>query len=172
MADTKTIKALKPEIKKLYLEGKSVADICAIIVGAQQSTIYGWINKENWNEIRDKKLDQYTNAPDVLMEMLDKLINQIPTILNDKDSPINERVRAIAQMSDSIQKIVKSIKTISKDKDRLSQIIFTVGEMYKLLNTRESQTAYGEEFRRQLDKFLSDFQSYAVGKYSPKNLNA
>jgi uncharacterized protein YjcR len=168
----KTIKALKPEIKRLYLDGKSVADICSIIKDVHQSTIYGWIQKEKWNEIRDKKLDQYTNTPDILMDMLHKLIQQIPKLVEAQDIPINERVRAVAQMADSIGKIVKSIKTISKDKDRLSSIIFTVGEMGKLLNTKESKLIYDDEFRIKFDKFLSEFQSYAVGKYSPKNLNS
>lgn len=169
--ESKTIKALKPEIKRLYLEGKSVADICNLIKGAQQSTLYGWINKEKWNEIRDGKLKQYTDTPDILMNMLDQLIKQIPVLIESQDIPITERVRAVAQMSDSIQKIVKSIKTISKDKDRLSSIIFTVGEMCNLLNTKESRLIYDDEFRIKFDKFLAEFQNYAVSKYSPKNIN-
>jgi uncharacterized protein YjcR len=167
----KTIKALKPEVKKMYLDGKSVNDIRSLIKGIPVSTLYGWIKKEKWDEIRDKKLKQYTQSADILMNMLDKLINQIPVLIESQDIPINERVRAIAQMSDSIQKIVKSIKTISKDNDRLSSIIFTVGEMVNLLNKKESRLVYDEEFRVKLDKFLGEFQTYAVEKYSPKNIN-
>ena len=156
-------KLLKPEVRKLYLDGKDVTDIIKLFPSLNQSTIYNWIKKDNWSTIRDSKLSKYTNAPELLLEMLYKMFEQLGEDLKDSVKT--------AKNSDAILKIIKSYKSLWKEGDRLSSVIFTVGEMIKYLNKTDNAQMFEEVFRDKMEKFLIGFQNLMIEKYSPNNLN-
>lgn len=158
-----TLKDLKPEIKRLYIDGKDVPEICKMFPSANDSTLYTWIKKEGWKTMRDEKMKRFIKSPEILMQSLETLIVK----LNDKaDDP-----DAVAKASDSIVKIIKSIKTLSKDKDRLGSVLFVTGEIGKHMNDQENGYIYDEEFRIKFDKLLESFQSKMILKFSEKNFS-
>lgn len=158
------IKDLKPEIKRLYIEGKDVPEICEMFPKANDSTIYTWIRKEDWKLLRDQKMKRFIKSPEILMQMLEDMISG----LADKDGIIKDPTGA-AKAADSISKIVKSIKTLSKDKDRFGSVLFVIGELGKHMNDQENGYLYDEEFRHKFDKLLETFQAKMILKYSEKN---
>ena len=83
----------------------------------------------------------------------------------------SDKAAATVKISDSISKVCKSIKTLSKDKDRLSQIIFTISELGKFMNECDFKHSLDADFRAKLDRLLSGFQSKMIEKYSPINMN-
>lgn len=156
------IKILKPEIKRLYIEEQmDVTEICAMHPGAADSTIYTWIRKEKWNALRDEKMKKFIKSPEILMNMLEKMIEGLGESIND---PV-----ALAKSADAISKITKSIKSLIKEKDRLGSILFATGELAKHMNEQSGQHIYDSEFRDKFDKLLSTFQEKMILKYSPKN---
>ena len=159
----KNNKLIKPEVERLYLEGKDAGDIMKIFPQLPSSTLYTWIQKYKWNEKRDSKLTKYTKTPEILLDTLERMIQSLDTSLTD---PL-----ATAKTADAISKIVKSIKSLSKEKDRLSSILFTIGELGKYMNTCEISHLFDEEFRNKFDKLLTGFGELMLEKYSPKNLD-
>lgn len=157
------IKFLKPQVKTLFLSGTDVPEICDSFRGLNPSTVYTWIRKEGWREQRDKKIESFNKSPDMLLEMLDTMIRGL-------DEQIHDPVQ-VAKIADSISKIVKSIKTLSKDKDRLGNVIFVIGELGKHMNEQNNSFIYGNEFRDKFDNLLESFQSKMILKYNPRNLN-
>lgn len=157
------IKALKPQIKKLFLSGTSVPEICSMFRNVNSSTVYNWIRKEGWREQIDEKLESFNHSPDLLMDMLYTMINELKDKVKDPD--------AVARISDSISKTVKSIKTLYRDKDRLGNIIFVIGELGKHMNEEDAKFNYDESFRDKFDKLLETFQSKMILKFNPKNLS-
>lgn len=157
------VKLLKPHIKELYMQGRTVEDIITTVRGAKPSTVYHWVKKENWDTLRDKKLNKFTNAPEILLDMLYKMFEELKENLSNETN--------FAKVSDAILKITKSIKSLSKEKDRLSSVIFTMTELSKYINSCDDSVLYDAEFRTKLDKLLEGFQNLMLDKYSPKNLN-
>lgn len=158
------IKDLKPEIKRLYTDGKDVPEICEMFPKANDSTIYTWIRKEDWKLLRDQKMQRFIKSPEILMQMLENMIDG----LADKDGKILDSTNA-AKSADSISKIVKSIKTLSKDKDRLGSVLFVTGELGKHMNEQDNGYLFDDEFRNKFDKLLETFQAKMILKYSEKN---
>ncbi|MBV6478704.1 MAG: hypothetical protein HGGPFJEG_01461 [Ignavibacteria bacterium] len=157
------IKALKPQIKTLFLSGTDVPEICDSFRAVNPSTVYTWIRKEGWRELRDKKLQSFNDSPEMLLQMLDTMITGLGKQVND---PVQ-----VAKIADSISKIVKSIKTLSKDKDRLGNVLFVIGELGKHMNEQSNHVLFDEEFRSKFDKLLESFQSKMILKFNPKNLS-
>ena len=159
------IKDLKPEIKRLYIEGKDVPEICEMFPNANDSTVYTWIRKEDWKVLRDQKMKRFIKSPEILMQMLEDMISGLGNAGALKDPA------AVAKTADSISKIVKSIKTLSKDRDRLGSVLFVTGELGKHMNDQDNGYLYDEEFRGKFDKLLESFQSKMILKYSEKNFS-
>ena len=157
------IKDLKPEIKRLYLDGVSVPEICAMYKKANDSTIYTWIRKENWKVLKDEGLKRFTDSPEILLQSLKDMIGKLHEKVDDPD--------AVAKSSDSISKIAKTIKTLWKDKDRLGSVLFVTGELGKHMNEQDNGFIYDQEFRDKFDKLLESFQSKMILKYSQKNFS-
>jgi adenosyl cobinamide kinase/adenosyl cobinamide phosphate guanylyltransferase len=158
-----TIKDLKPEIKRLYIDGKDVPEICSMFPKANDSTIYTWIRKESWKTLRDQKMKRFIKSPEILMDTLEKMITGLDEKIQDPD--------AVSKAADSIVKIVKSIKTLSKDKDRLGSVLFVTGELGKHMNDQDNGYIFDEEFRTKFDKLLESFQSKMILKFSEKNFS-
>lgn len=157
------LKDLKPEIKRLYIDGRDVPEICKMFPSANDSTLYTWIKKEGWKTMRDEKMKRFIKSPEILLQMLDDMIQEIPKqVKNPKE---------VSQTADAISKIVKSIKTLSKDKDRLGSVLFVTGEIGKHMNDQENGYIFDEEFRSKFDKLLESFQSKMILKYSEKNFS-
>lgn len=159
------IKDLKPEIKRLYIEGKDVPEICEMFPKANDSTVYTWIRKEDWKVLRDQKMKRFIKSPEILMQMLEDMISGLGNAGALKDPA------AVAKTADSISKIVKSIKTLSKDRDRLGSVLFVTGELGKHMNDQDNGYLYDEEFRGKFDKLLESFQAKMILKYSEKNFS-
>ena len=165
------IKILKPEIKRQFLDGKSVIEIRKFFPKVSNSTIYSWVKREKWETLRDEKIKKYTDSPEILLDMLNQLMQEIPDILKKEEMTTSDKAAATVKISDSISKVCKSIKTLSKDKDRLSQIIFTISELGKFMNECDFKHSLDADFRAKLDRLLSGFQSKMIEKYSPINMN-
>ena len=163
-------KLTKPEVERLFLEGKDVKDILALFPDLPSSTLYAWIKRYKWAEIRDHKIQKYTKSPEIMLDMLEKLIDEVPSILNDEETSTSEKASSIAKISDSISKVCRSIKNLSKDKDRLSSILFAVGELGKYMNGAPEKHLYDAEFREKFDKLLTGFSGLMLEKYSSKNI--
>lgn len=163
-------KLIKPEAKQLFLDGKDAGDILKLFPMLSSSTLYAWIKKENWNELRDGKLKNYTKSPEIMLNMLDGLITKVDEMLVNPEITVEAKASAIAKLSDSISKIVKSIKSMSKEKDRLSSILFTLGEFGKSINSYPDKHKLDEAFRKTLDDYLAWFSQQMLDKYSPKNI--
>lgn len=156
------IKQLKPEIKRLFCEqGKDVPEICSMFPGVADSTIYTWIRKENWKVMRDEKMKKFIKSPEILMDMLEKMIEGLGDQIKD---PVS-----LAKSADAISKITKSIKSLIKEKDRLGSILFATGELAKHMNDQSNALIFDAEFRDKFDKLLESFQEKMITKYSPKN---
>ena len=158
-----TLKDLKPEIKRLYLDGRDVPEICKMFPSANDSTLYTWIKKENWKTLRDEKMKRFIKSPEILMNTLEKMITKLDEKIQDPD--------AVSKAADSIVKIVKSIKTLSKDKDRLGSVLFVTGELGKHMNDQDNGYIFDEDFRTKFDKLLESFQSKMILKFSEKNFS-
>jgi len=158
-----TLKDLKPEIKRLYLDGKDVPEICKMFPSANDSTLYTWIKKENWKTLRDEKMKRFIKSPEILMTTLENMITKLNDKIDDPD--------AVAKSADSIVKIIKSIKTLSKDKDRLGSVLFVTGELGKHMNDQDNGYIFDEDFRTKFDKLLESFQSKMILKFSEKNFS-
>jgi len=173
--DNEVLKSLKPIIKDLFLSGKDVPEICDMFTGLGTSTVYGWIKKERWKELRDSKVSQYVNSPDILMNALHTMLKHLTegTIKKEDgtEMPILSSPGAVVQISDAVSKLVKSIKSLSKDKDYLGSIVFTIGLLSKYMNENDENALYDETFRDKLVKLLSGFQTECVKRYSPKNFS-
>ena len=154
---------IKNEIRTLYVEGKEPSDILKLFPYIKSSTLYYWMKKEKWKQVKDKKLNQYSYTPEILLGSLQKMIDGLDKKLEDPD--------AVAKSADAISKIVKSIKSLSKDKDRLSSIIFTISELSKYINDCPFSNIFTDDFRNTLDKLLSGFQNKMLEKYNPKNFS-
>jgi len=154
---------IKPEAKRLFLLGKDGGDIRKIFPQIPESTLYNWINREKWKELRDSKMQKYTKTPEILLDTLERMINSLDAQLGDPNK--------VAKAADSICKIVKSIKSLSKEKDRLSSVIFAVDELGQFMNYSPDKHIFDDEFRVKFDKLLSGFQQRMLEKYSPKNMN-
>ena len=152
---------IKLEIKNLYTNGKELVDILKLFPYLKSSTLYSWVKKENWKSLRDEKISNYSNTPEILMKTLNDMIIKLSEKLDDPD--------AVAKAADSIIKITKSIKSLAKDKDRLSSVIFTISELSKYINDCSDSNLFTSEFRNDLDRLLSGFQNKMIEKYSPKN---
>jgi len=157
------VKQLKSEIKRLYLEGKEVPEICKMFKGLRGTTIYTWIRKENWKTHRDEKMKRFIKSPEILMQMLDRMIESLSVEGGLKDSA------AVAKTADSISKITKSIKTLLKDKDRLASVLFVIGELGQHMNKQDNDFIYDEDFRGKFDKLLLGFQNNMINKFSPNS---
>lgn len=156
------LKFLKPQIKTLFLSGTDVPEICESFRTVNPSTIYTWIRKEGWREQRDGKLKTFNKSPEILLEALDNMIKELSDNVKD---PV-----AMAKAADAISKMSKSIKTLSKDKDRLGNVLFVIGELGKHMNDQDNGFYYDEAFRNKFDKLLDTFQSKMILKFNPKNL--
>lgn len=134
-----------------------------MLKGANPSTIYTWIRKEGWREQQDDKLKSFNKSPEILLEALDSMIKELSDSVKD---PV-----AMAKAADAISKMAKSIKTLSKDKDRLGNVLFVIGELGKHMNEQDNNFLFNEEFRDKFDKLLETFQSKMILKFNPKNLD-
>lgn len=125
------------------------------------STVYTWIRKEQWSQLRDEKMKKFMKSPEILMDMLEKMIEGLGDSIKDP--------AALAKSSDSIAKIVKSIRVLVKDKDRLASILFTIGELGKHMNDQRGSNQFDEEFRLKFDKLLESFQEKMILKFNPNS---
>lgn len=164
-------KLLLPQAKRLYLEGKDAGDILKIFPQLKSSTLYTWIKKFRWAELRDTKLQSYTESPEIMLGMLEDMVKQVPDMLKNEAMTVPEKSSALAKIADSISKITKSIKSLSKDKDRLSSIIFSVEQLGMFINKYPDKSIVDDEFLIKFDKILSGFQTEMLEKFSPKNLS-
>lgn len=129
--------------------------------GLADSTIYTWIRKENWRILRDEKMKKFIKSPEILMEMLEKMIEGLAGQIGD---PVQ-----LAKSADAISKITKSIKSLIKEKDRLGSVLFATGELAKHMNEQSNNHIYDPDYREKFDKLLGSFQEKMILKYSPKN---
>ncbi|MBX7047492.1 MAG: hypothetical protein K1X86_16820 [Ignavibacteria bacterium] len=171
--DKEILPSLKPLIKELYLGGKDVPELCDLFSGLPTSTVYNWIKNEKWKELRNSKVQQYINTPDVLMSSLDTMLNELQNgkieLDDGKEIPILSNPRSVVQIADAVSKIVKSIKSLRKEKDYLSSIVFSVNLLAKFMNENNEQDIYDDIFCDKLVKLLSAFETDCIKKYSPKN---
>lgn len=171
--DKEIIPSLKPIIKQLYLDGKDVPEICDMFTGLGTSTVYNWIKKEKWKELRESKVQQYIDSPDILMNALNTMLKELTEGKIEREDgtevPILSVPSAVVQIADAVSKIVKSIKSLQKEKDYLSSIVFSVNLLAKFMNENDEQALYDDVFRDKLVKLLSAFQTDCIKKYSPKN---
>ena len=164
-------KQILPEAKRLYLEGRTPGDILRLFPSLSSSTLYTWKKKFKWDELRDTKMKKFTNSPEILLDMLEELLNKVPAMLEDVEIGINQKTTNIAKISDSVSKICKSIKSLSKDKDRLSSVLFAIEELGRYINNAPDKHLFDDEFRIKFDKLLSGFSEYILDKYSTKGMN-
>lgn len=156
-------KIYKTEIRNLYTDGKSVGDLAKLFPQVSSTTMYRWAKDENWDAARESKIQKYTKSPEILLDALERMITGFDKQLTDPNQ--------VAKTADAISKIVKSIKSLSKEKDRFSSIIFTLGELGKYMSQFENKHLFDEDFRGKFDKLLSGFQNLMLEKYSPNNMN-
>ncbi len=158
MADNKSIKQLKPYIKKLYTEdGWEVPGISAAL-NCNAKTIYNWVNKENWNEIREELSRKSARTPEILTKALEEQIEKLSEAGG---------AAAVAQIADSISKISGTIKTLYKDNDRLGSVLFVISDFGNFIKNEASSGLLPEEFFSHLRTLLDNYQQYALKTYSP-----
>jgi len=163
-------KQILPEAKRLYLEGRSPSDILKLFPTLSSSTLYTWKKKFKWDELRDTKMKKFTNSPEILLDMLEELLSKVPGMLASEDIDVNQKSTNIAKISDSVSKICSSIKSLSKDKDRLSAILFSMEELGNYINIAPDKHLFDDEFRIKFDALLSGFSSHILDKYSEKGM--
>lgn len=157
---------IRNHCKQLYLEGKEAAEIVILVKGVSKSLLYTWIKKYGWAQLRDKKLQSYQNASEILLSKLEEVMQA----LNSKDEngkSVFSEPGQIVKIADSVAKIVKSIKSLDKDKDRLAQVLFVTGELGMYMNELEHRYTFDDDFRQKFDKLLEGFQARMIEKYSP-----
>lgn len=169
MSDSKLI---MPEARRLFLDGKSAGEILKIFPQLSSSTLYKWINRYKWNELRDTKMDNYTRSPEIMLEILESLIKRVEEMLLNPVLTVEQKASSVAKLADSISKIVKSIQSMSKDKDRLSAILFTIEQLGKFMSASRDKHLYDDEFRTKFDKMLGEFGSEMLKIFSPKNMGS
>jgi hypothetical protein len=162
-------KLLKPQVERMYLDGKDPGDILKLFPTLPSSTLYGWIKKYKWDTVRNNKIQMYSKSPEILLQMLEQLINEVGDIFKNEETSTTEKAKSVAQISDSISKIVRSIKSLSKDQDRLGSILFTIEQLGKHMNKSELSHLFDVDFRNKFDKLLQSFQEWSLETYSPKN---
>jgi hypothetical protein len=169
---------IKQQAHNLFMQGLDPSDILDRISDLAPSTLYGWIKSGNWKKKRESKILNQQQAGDILLSQLQTLIKKVDSILNELDSdssdegkdPIdraNEQAQLVVRFSDSISKISKSITSLFKDKDRLSQIIFSFGEFKDFISSQAKN--FDDKFLLDLEKALQGFQQAMIKKYSSKN---
>ncbi|CAF4627083.1 unnamed protein product [Rotaria sp. Silwood1] len=144
-----------------------------MFTGLGTSTVYNWIAKEHWKQLRESKVNQYINSPEILMNALNLMLKELTEgkvkLADGTEVSILSRPGAVVQIADAISKLVKSIKSLSKDKDYLASIVFAVNLLSKYMNDNDEDSIYDDVFRDKLIKLLSGFQTHCIKIYSPKN---
>jgi hypothetical protein len=167
-----SVKLIKPQAERMYMDGKEPPEILSMFPTLPSSTLYNWIKKGKWDEVRDNKIQMYTKSPEIMLQMLEQMINEVPAVLSNGEMSASAKAGVVAKVSDSISKICKSIKTLSKDQDRLGSVLFTIEELGKYMNQSDLSHLFDPEFRGKFDKLLQGFQNLMLEKYSPKNFNS
>lgn len=171
--------ALPKEIKSaafnLFIQGNDAVEILDKISDLRPTTLYGWIKNENWKQQRERRLLNQQSAGDILLSNLEKLIQRIEGIISDLETPRDDMTPAellkfseaqanqIAKFSDAISKISKVINTVAKDRDRLSQILFSFGEFKIYIS--QNRKNYKHDFMQELDQVLKGFQNQMLTKF-------
>ena len=153
-------KELKESVKALYMQGKEATEIAGLL-SVPATTIYNWIDKENWKAERQSRKRDFSRSPEKLMDALDDLMDKMSNATEPTD---------FAKYADSFSKITKSVQSLYKDYDRFDQVIFVIGEFGAHVREMSKAKSYTQEFFDTLDKLLHSFQQKMILKYSPKNL--
>ena len=95
-------KQILPEAKRLYLEGRTPSEILKLFPNLANSTLYTWIKKFRWEELRDTKLKKFTNSPEILLDMPDELLEKVPAMLENVELDVNQKTTNIAKISASV----------------------------------------------------------------------
>jgi len=155
---SKSIKQLKPYIKKLYVEdGWDVPGIAAAL-NRNAKTIYNWVKAENWEALREESNKKSAKTPEILTKALEEQIEKL-SAAGGAD--------AVAQIADSISKISKTIKSLYKDQDRLGSVLFVTADFGAFMRDEAKSRILPDDFFTNLRTLLDRYQEYALKKYTP-----
>jgi transposase len=98
-------KELKDSVKALYMQGKEATEISELLDVAA-STIYNWINNENWKAERTSRKRDFSRSPEKLMVALDDLMIKMSESKDQSE---------FAKYADAFSKITKSVRSLYKD---------------------------------------------------------
>ena len=153
-----SIKQLKPYIKKLFTEDCWEVPGIAAALNCNPKTIYNWVKKDNWLQLREELSKKSAKTPEILLKALEEQIDKLSEAGG---------ADAVAQIADSISKISRTIKTLYKDHDRLGSVLFVLADFGEYIKQEASAGILPDEFFSHLRTLLDGYQQHALKKYSP-----
>ena len=152
-------KPLKSYIRKLYCEDNW--DVAAIVeslnLQRNQSTIYNWCKKENWDALRQEVQKKNLKAPEVLMKTIEDTIIRLSNAKDDGEA---------LRLADALSKFQTTYNSLYKNRDPFSNILFTLGDIGEFLKQYSKEKTLPEEFFSNLKVFLEAYKISSLKKYS------
>ena len=117
--------------KELYLKGKLQKEI-ASLVGVQEKTISGWVERYGWKQERDARMNSEKSRSENLKNLIDSLVDKRLELMKEIDrlkaekadsEVITEKNREAVNIADEVSKYNKALENLDRE-NRLSLSVY------------------------------------------------